>query len=108
MKNHMEWDYWTPKTVEKFIAQTKQRMQIFEYQAPNIMTIRFEELCLNPAIRKQLLEFVGLNENSPLGTQQYFDWQKSSQNIGIYKNFHRQEDIRKIEEAFPELLWKGK
>ncbi len=107
MKNHKEWEYWIPKNVEQFIAQTKERLQIFKYQAPNIMTIRFEDLCLKPQTRKELLEFVGLQENSPIAKNQLFDWQKSAMNIGIYKNFARQDDIRKIEEAFPELLYKG-
>lgn len=104
MQSHPELSWWLPQNVEEFIDFFKERTKFLKLKAANILTVRFEDLCLKyDTTSKKLMNFVGL-QNNPASFN-YFNPAVSSKNIGIYKTFRNQEDIQKIEEALSEYLY---
>ncbi len=109
MKKRKEDEWYTPKNVDIFIESVKkERFKFLNYQHPRVTTINFEDLCCNfKDVEVKLMQFTGLDANSLKNEKIFFNPNVSKQNVGLYKNYPNQDDIRKIEEAFPQLLWKG-
>ena len=75
---------------------------------PNIMIIRFEDFVLNyEEISRQINEFVGLNEKEHMHKLEYFNPDISINNIGIYKTYEKQNEIKYIEEKLSDYCFYG-
>ena len=107
MVQNKDWFSKYGTSIEQFIEGRKNEYRSLATSSNHVMHINFEDLCLHYSkTRKKLMDFVGLDENAPLNDTVYFDPNKSAKNIGIYKTFEDQDDIRKIEKALPEYLYK--
>lgn len=97
-------------SVDAFIADTRRRYAhhaaaITELDlADRVIDVRFEDFVLNRNVREQVVERLNLVATGDVDGGS-FDPRKSVKNIGIYKSFHDQEIIRKIEEAFPDNIY---
>lgn len=99
---------WYHKNVDEFIETFKTNNRYMDVTNENILDLNFEDLCLHyQEARKKIMDFVGLDENAPLSGTVFFDPDKSVKNISLYKTFGNQDDIRKIEKAIPEYLYRN-
>jgi hypothetical protein len=66
---------------------------------PRLKIIRFEDFVLNhEAYKKDLIEFLGLEADAHKEIGKYFQPEKSAQNIGIWKKYSNQKEIKYIED----------
>ncbi len=83
-----------------------------KYRIPGLpgvsLNIYFEDLILNyDKTSKLIYDYLGLSESDHITPKKILQVEKSAKNIGQWKNYPNQEEIRKIEEALPEFLYKG-
>ncbi|MDO4219065.1 MAG: sulfotransferase [Synergistaceae bacterium] len=72
----------------------------------DVLIVNFEDVVLNYESTKEKLEkFLGLKDKQHLCKKTLFIPENSSKNIGKWKDFIFQEDIRKVEQCLPEYLW---
>lgn len=108
MKIH-GFDYGSAKTLDLYIASFKDRNAFAAYQGKNVKTVWFEDLCLNyEKTNDELKSFVGLTDKNKLSERKLFVPEVSAKNVGIYKTFEKQEDIRRIETALAEYLYENR
>ena len=104
------------KLIGKDIAQTHDVMKYVRWhrkyrensliQNENILRIRFEDLVLDyDKIVKEILAFLGDEELMHSNVKQFFDPAISKKNIGKYKTFPYQDEIRVLERELAEYLY---
>jgi hypothetical protein len=94
--------------LERFLRITNQYMKSFykaqndEALGPHILPVRFEDIVLNDEKRDEIIRQCGISK----GGMGKFKPELSKKNVGVYKRFENQDDIRVIEKTFPDLLFK--
>jgi hypothetical protein len=96
-------------SLERFLRITNQYMKSF-YKAqndkalgPHILPVRFEDIVLSDEKRNAIIRQCGISKGG-IGK---FKPELSKKNVGVYKRFENQDDIRVIEKNFPDLLFKS-
>lgn len=71
------------------------------------LNIYFEDLILNYEVTKEkILDYLGISEKSHSKPREFLRVEKSIKNIEQWKNYPHQEEIKEIEKALPEYLYK--
>ena len=102
-------EQWIPKNPEDFVKWYYQRgtpAYVNVASHPNILLIRFEDLVINyDEISKKINNFIGIDEEKHINKKQYFNPDISINNIGIYKNYKNQNEIKYIEAHLKEYCY---
>lgn len=85
--------------LDTFITRQKLYFEkLYKGHHPNIKVIRFEEFVLNyEKETNDLMTFLDLKEEDHVLKRKYFDPEKSKKNIGAWKMYSKQDEIRYIE-----------
>lgn len=71
-----------------------------------VLRIRFEDLALNyRATIARILDFLGVAHERHARPRQHFVPERSSQGVGIWRQYSRSDEIRLIERELPEFLY---
>ncbi len=81
-------------------------ISIINHISPNRLVIRFEDLVFDyENTLNKIYDFTGLTASEHIYKKQIFQPDISKNNVGIYKYFHNQEIIQKIEKEFPQYCF---
>ncbi len=105
-RNDTNWMAKNPHDFVKWFAHRGVPAYFHAEPHPNRLLIRFEDFVLNyDEVSKQINEFVGIDESKHTYKQQYFNPDISRKNIGIYKNYEKQDEIQYIEKELKEYCY---
>lgn len=92
--------------VELFVKWFKKvRTEYSTYDCKNVLKIRFEQLINDyDAVLEQVEHFLGLLPSSHIYKMAFLNPNNSKKNIGMWKEYPYQNEIRKIEEELSEYL----
>lgn len=90
--------------VTEFCARYRLQRDATDYSAhPDILRIKFEDLVLDyDRTVDGIFEHLGEDRASHVRPRRHFDPAVSRKNLGIWRNYARQEEIARIAEALPE------
>lgn len=92
--------------VQLFIDFFKKMRKEKVVAGENVLRLRFEELVLNyEETLNRIIEFTGLNAGLHKSKKAFFDPDVSKKNIGLYKSYGFQEEIRLIEQQLGEFCF---
>lgn len=83
--------------IESYRTQREKFMRA-EFIHQQALVVRFEDFVIDDAVRAGIFEKLGF-DHPPRVMKARFEPEKSIRNVGIYRGFHAQEDIRDIESA---------
>lgn len=104
------------KTVSayEFVKYVRKRHFYDDYNAglktlnsPLLLDIQFEDFILNyNKVEKQILDFCGINPAEHVRRKQLSNPEISRKNVGLYKTYKNQDEIKYIEEQLEDYLYK--
>lgn len=72
----------------------------------NVLIVCFEEFVFEyERVNREIIEFLGLQDNTKRKQFSYFNPKKTAKKIGIYKTYHDQEVMKIIERELKEYCW---
>lgn len=90
----------------KFVKWHKKYRENSHIQNENILRIQFEDLILKyDKTIDQILDFLGIDEKSHSKKMAFFNPNVSRKNVGKYKDFPYQDEIRILEKELEEYLY---
>lgn len=92
--------------VEKYIKMHKKYREISHIENENILRIAFEDLIFNYEETVQvIMRFVGAENSSHIRRREYFNPDVSKKNIGKYRTYPHQDEIKMIEKDLGDYLY---
>ncbi len=90
-----------------FIQRYKTLMKkIYKGDDSRFLVFHLEDLILNyESCTEKIMQFLDLKKENHANPQKYFDPNRSAKNLGAYKKYSKQEEIKVIEKELSEFLW---
>ena len=84
------------------------RENVFIGSRPDVLHVAFERLITDPRLyTKKILEFLDIDPSRHTKSNQFFVPARSVKNVGIWKQYSRQDEIRYIESELSAYLFHG-
>ena len=99
---------WMPKNPKDFVKWYLRRgvKKYIETRHPNMMCVRFEDFILShDKTTKEIMDFLGLNRLNWNKKGNFFIPEVSIKNVGLYKNYKRQNEIKYIEDNLSDFIY---
>lgn len=107
-RDDTNWMAKNPQDFVKWFAHRGVPAYVHAKSHPNRMLIRFEDFVLNyDEVSKKINKFIGIDESKHVHKREYFNPDVSRKNIGIYKTYEKQDEIKYIEEHLKEYCYYG-
>ncbi len=99
---------WMPKNPKDFVKWYLRRgvKKYIDTKHPNMLCIRFEDFVLkNEETSAEIIDFLGLKKSNWEKKKQYFNPEISIKNVGLYKNYKQQDEIKYIENNLKDFIY---
>ena len=99
---------WMPKNPQDFVKWYIKRgvKKYIDTKHPNMLCIRFEDFVLNNENeKKKIMKFLGLKSANWDKRKTYFIPEISIKNVGLYKNYKQQSEIKYIENCLSDFIY---
>lgn len=93
--------------LDLFILRYENQMKhLYKGSDPRVLVLNFEELVSKYEITlNRIYSFLDLSLESHREKTKFFDPKKSQKNIGLWREYSKQEEVRKIEAELKDYLW---